>query len=341
MKLDEALKAVLAGRTLAREEARAVFATALSEDSDPVTLGGLLVAMAQRGEASEEICGAAEAMRAAARRFEHEAPAALDTCGTGGDGTGGFNLSTAAAIVACAAGAQVIKHGNRSVSSRCGSADLLEALGLPLELTPAQARRVFDEVGIVFLFAPAWHPAMRFAGPVRRSLGVRTIFNLLGPLCSPGGVRRQLLGVADPARLDDFASALEGLGHVAAYVVHGAGGADELTLESGNQLRAVGAAPAISFEAAELGLTPAPLSALAGGDAVTNRGLLEHILKGEGGALFDAVLLNTAAALVVGGQAASAAEGVERARDAVLSGAATKKLAAWIAVSERAAEAQA
>jgi anthranilate phosphoribosyltransferase len=294
-----------------------------------------LVALAARGETADEIGGAAAALRAAALVFEHDAPDAIDTCGTGGDGLGVFNLSTAAAVVACAAGARVIKHGNRSVSSRCGSADLLEAAGIPLELTPPQAREVFEAEGIVFLFAPAWHPAMRFAGPVRRALGVRTIFNLLGPLCSPGRVRRQLLGVADAARLDDFAAALTGLGHDRAYVVHGGGGADELTLAAGNQVRVVGEAPIATFEADELGLEPAPVSSLAGGDAAANLGLLKHVFDGEAGPLLDAVVLNAAAALVVAAACEGAREGVELAREALRSGAARAKLTSWSETARR------
>jgi len=331
--LQAALRAVLAGETLARDEARAVFAGALCEESDPLQLAGLLVALAQRGETQDELVGAAEALRAAALPFEHDEPAAIDTCGTGGDGLGSFNLSTAAALVACAAGARVIKHGNRSVSSRCGSADLLAAAGVPLELSPAAARAVLEEVGITFLFAPAYHPAMRFAAPVRRALGVRTVFNLLGPLCNPGRVRRQLVGVYDGARVADFAAALEALGHERAYVVHGAGGADELTLEGDNVVAAVGDAPREGFEAAALGLRAAPAAALAGGDAADNLRLLGGVLDGEAGPIADAVALNAAAALVVAGVAAGAAEGLARAREALASGAAKEKLRAWSAAA--------
>jgi len=333
MDLRDALRTTLNGGTLERDQARAVFAGALTEDTDPVLFGGLLTALATRGETPDEIAGAAEALRAAATPFEHSFEDAIDTCGTGGDGLGSFNLSTASAIVAAAAGAHVVKHGNRSVSSACGSADLLEAAGVELELEPSAARVVLERVGITFLFAPRYHPAMRFAAPVRRSLGVRTLFNFLGPLCNPGGVRRQLLGVSDGSRVDDFVAALERLGCERGYVVHGAGGADELTLAGDNRAAPVGDAPPIAFSATALGLQSAPDEDLAGGDAAANLALLVRVLGGETGALRDAVLLNCAAALVVARVATDAADGVARATEALDSGAATAKLADWIAVS--------
>jgi len=337
VELREALREVVGGNRLDRDQARAVFAGALSESADPVALGALLGALAARGEAVAEIVGAAEALRAAMRPFAHDCPQAVDTCGTGGDGLGSFNLSTAAALVAAAAGAKVIKHGNRSVSSMCGSADLLEAAGVPLELDAAQAAVVFEEVGITFLFAPGFHPAMRFAAPVRKAMGVRTIFNFLGPLCNPGGVRRHLLGVSDPDRVEAFAQVLEGLGFESAYVVHGAGGADELTLAGANRVRAVGAAPELGFDAVPLGLEEAPVAALAGGDAARNLRLWHDLLAGAGGPMHDAVCLNAGATLVVAGVADSAADGVERARRALASGAARRLLARWVEIGGRVA----
>ena len=333
MELREALRATLNGETLDRDQARSVFAGALTEHTDPVLFGGLLTALAARGETPDEIAGAAEALRAAALPFEHPFEDAIDTCGTGGDGLGTFNISTASAIVAAAAGAHVVKHGNRSVSSACGSADLLEAAGVALELEPTAARVVLERVGITFLFAPRYHPAMRFAAPVRRSLGVRTLFNFLGPLCNPGAVRRQLLGVSDGSRVDAFVSVLEKLGCERGYVVHGAGGADELTLVGDNRCAPVGDAPAHEFTASALGLASASVEDLAGGDAAANLALLVRLLGGESGAVRDAVALNTAAALVVAGIATDATDGVARAVEALDSGAATAKLSAWIAVS--------
>lgn len=334
--LRSALKQVAGDGRLTRPQAREVFASALSGAADPALLGGFLAALATRGETADEIAGAAEALRAAMVPFEHGAPEAVDTCGTGGDGLGSFNLSTAAAVVAAGAGATVIKHGNRAASSRCGSADLLEAAGLPLDLAPARARAVLEAEGITFLFAPLYHPALRHAAPVRKALGIRTVFNFLGPLCNPGRVRRQLLGVGDGRRVRDLAAVLEALGCERGYVVHG-GGADELVLDGRNTVQPVGDAPRESFAAAALGLQEAPLAALRGGDARENLRLLHEVLSGDGTPLQDAVLLNAAAALVAAGAAASAAEGVALAREAVRSGRAARKLESWIATARKAA----
>jgi anthranilate phosphoribosyltransferase len=333
----DALAAVVAGETLDRVEARALFASALNEEADPIVVGGLLSAMALRGETVGEITGAAEALQSAMIPFEHDEPEAIDTAGTGGDGLGTFNLSTAAALVAAAAGAKVVKHGNRSISSRCGSADLLEAAGVHLELSPSAAAEVLDELGITFLFAPAYHPAMRFAAPVRKALGVRTIFNFLGPLCNPGRVRRQLLGVSVRERVADFAAVLGELGHDRALVVHGGDGADELTLAPGAEVAAVGEVPVGGLDPAALGMSPGPPDGLAGGDAADNLGSLRRVLGGEQGPLRDGVCLNTAAALMVAGAASTAVEGVEMARAVIDGGAAAAKLEAWARASQRAA----
>jgi anthranilate phosphoribosyltransferase len=343
MNLADALRASAGGARLSREQARAVFSEALGAGADPMQLGALLASMATRGEDVAEIAGAADALRAAMIPFDHPFPDAIDTCGTGGDGLAMFNVSTAAAIVAAAAGARVIKHGNRAVSSRSGSADLLEAAGLPLELSPRAALAVLEQVGITFLFAPAYHPALRAAAPVRKALGIRTIFNLLGPLCNPGRVRAQLVGVGDARRGADLAAVLAALGLDRAFVVHGAGGADELTLAGENQIWSAGAGSGSGssegFHAAALGLTSAPTSALAGGDAAHNLALLHRILGGEAGPLFDAVVLNAGAALVVASRAASAREGCAMADEALRSGRARATFAAWIAAAQAALEA--
>lgn len=338
MNFRQALEVVRDGGSLSRAQARAVFADAFREGADTEALGELLRRLAERGETVEEIAGAAEALRGAMRPFEHDAPDAVDTCGTGGDKLGSFNLSTAAALVAAAAGARVIKHGNRSVSSKCGSADLLEAAGVRLELTPEQAGQVFEREGIVFLFAPAFHPAMRFVAPVRKALGIRTIFNFLGPICNPGGVRRHLLGVAEEARVDDFAGVLRELDFERAYVVHGAGGADELTLSGPNRVEVVGAAPRARLDAAALGLAPAAVEELAGGDATRNLAILRTLLEGGPGPIHDAVVLNAAGALLAAGVEEQAADAVGRARDALSSGAAREKLGSWTATTHLAAE---
>ncbi|MDA1261194.1 MAG: anthranilate phosphoribosyltransferase, partial [Planctomycetota bacterium] len=277
--------AVVRQRPLTRGEARALFAEVLASPPPADALMDLLRAWAARGETAEEIAGAAEAMRGAMTPFEHAEPGAVDTCGTGGDGLGTFNISTTAALVAAAAGVKIVKHGNRAASSQCGSADLLEAAGVQLQLDAAAARVVFEECGFVFLYAPAFHPALAPIAPVRRALGIRTIFNYLGPLCNPGRVTRQLLGVSDAARLADYAQVLATLGCEHGAVVHGAGGADELMLEGPNLLLWIGGrvpnGGASSLPAREFGIRPAPVSALAGGDAACNLALLERVLDGE------------------------------------------------------------
>jgi anthranilate phosphoribosyltransferase len=334
-------------RPLTRAEAREVFATVLRAPPPPAALTALLRALAERGETAEEITGAAEAMRGAMVPFEHGTPDAVDTCGTGGDGLGTFNLSTSAALVAAAAGVKIVKHGNRAASSKCGSADLLEAAGVRLQLSPAEARAVFEECGFVFLFAPAFHPALGPIAAVRRALGIRTIFNFLGPLCNPGRVRRQLLGVSDRERLADYARVLEALGCEHGAVVHGAGGADELTLDGPNLLIWIGREGGVprggasSLPAQEFGLKPAPVSALAGGDAARNLDLLGRVLDGEAGPLRDAVLLNATVAIFLAdvgdGRAAGLPHALGRAREALDSGSARKLLERVVAASRRVA----
>jgi len=336
MKLAVAVERARESGELSRAEARAVFAGILAGGFDEGLLAELLRCLAARGETPAEIAGGADALREAMVVFEHSYPDAIDTCGTGGDGAGSFNLSTAAAVVAAAAGAHVVKHGNRSQSSRCGSADLLEAAGIPLALDPDRSRRVLERAGITFLFAPAHHPALRHAAPVRKALGIRTIFNFLGPLANPGRVRRQLVGVPEPKRVDEIAAALEELGHRSALVVHGAGGADELTLEGENRVRAVGQATGAGFDARDLGLAAASLDRLRGGDATENLRLLRLVLDGEARPLLDAVILNATAALVVAGIAADARDGAERARDAIASGRARQTMTSWVDLAREA-----
>ncbi|MFN0009143.1 MAG: anthranilate phosphoribosyltransferase [Planctomycetota bacterium] len=333
MKLAAAVGRVREGGTLSRSESRAVFSGTLVEGFDAGLLAELLRGLAARGETPAEIAGGAEALREAMVPFHHDHRDAIDTCGTGGDGRGTFNLSTAAAIVAAAGGAKVIKHGNRSQSSRCGSADLLEAAGIPLDLPSARSRRILDEVGITFLFAPAHHPALKHAAPVRRALGCRTIFNFLGPLANPGSVQRQLVGVPEERRVSEIAAALEELGHEAGYVVHGAGGADELTLAGRNLVQAVGKSPRERFDAEPLGLRRAEIADLAGGDAAANLRLLRSVLGGEGSAHLDAVILNAAAALVAAGIAQDAPDGARRAGEAIASGRARDLMARWVAAA--------
>ncbi len=329
-RIKDALQRVLDGGHLGREETAAIFGASLEGAVDPALLGGLLVALAQRGESPEEVAGVALALRGSMRPFEHGEAAAVDTCGTGGDGLGTFNVSTAAAFVAAGAGAKVVKHGNRSVSSKCGSADLLEALGGAVDVPDEVSRAALAECGFTFLFAPRFHPSMRHAAPVRRALGIRTVFNLVGPLANPGGVRRQVIGVSTPAHVDLLGNALIELEPEAAYVVHGGGGADELTLEPDNLVSRLGAAPVVSFQARALGLAEAPAAALGGGDARHNALLLRALLTGEPGPLRDATCLNAAAALLVAGVESEADAALARAQESVDSGAAARAAEVWV-----------
>ncbi len=335
--MQRALGAVLEGELLAASDTQSLFEDVLAGQADPVLLAGLLVALSQRGETAEEVRGVALALRAHVQPFEHDCHDAIDTCGTGGDGLGTFNLSTAAALVAAAAGAKVVKHGNRSVSSKSGSADLLEALGGGIDVSDDVARAALAETGFTFLFAQRYHSAMRHVAPVRRMLGVRTVFNLVGPLANPGGVTRQVIGVPSPALQATIGDALEGLGVDAAYVVHGSGGADELTLAGGNRVLALGSAPELTFTADALGLPAAPVTALAGGDAVENAAILRRMLEGQPGPHRDATVLNAAAALVVAGVVATAVEGAERAVEAIDSGRARQVVGRWVEITGGAA----
>jgi anthranilate phosphoribosyltransferase len=280
-----------------------------------------------RGETVEELAGFAAAMRERVLRVE--APeGAVDTCGTGGDGSNTFNISTAAALVVAAAGVPVAKHGNRAMTSACGSADVLEALGIATDLSPAEAGEAMRVDGFAFLFAQAYHPAMKHAGPTRREIGVRTAFNLLGPMTNPAGARRQVVGVGAPSAAPKLAEVLRLLGAERALVVHG-DGVDELPLDGSGVLYDVTPAGVTrrAVVATELGLTAAPLAALAGGTPAENAALVESVLAGAAGPRRDVVLLNAAAAFVAAGRAASLSDGIALAAETIGSGAATALLA--------------
>lgn len=320
----DALKVVAARRPLTRELAERVFLDLMDGKATEAQKGALLLGIATRGETAEEIAGAVAALRARMRRVTTSRRPLLDTCGPGGIGRDLFNLSTAAAIVAAGAGACVAKHGNRSISSRVGSADLLSACGVAIDLDPQTAGRVLDEVGLVFLFAPAFHPAMRELGTVRRELGVRTIFNALGPLANPAGATRQLIGVGRPELVRLLADALAALGAEHAIVFHCANGLDELVpgvAATGVEVREGWTRP-WALDSAALALRPVELAELGGGDAADNAAMLERLLDGEDNARREAVLLNVAVALTVEGRAASIGDGYERARASIDSGAA-------------------
>jgi anthranilate phosphoribosyltransferase len=289
----------------------------------------LLVALRMKGEAVAEIAGAAAAMRRRVVPIPHQAEGVIDTSGTGGDGRGTFNISTAAALTAAAAGLPVAKHGNRSVSSRSGSADVLAALGVKIEVEPAVSGRALDQLGIAFLFAPILHPAMREVMPVRRELALRTIFNVLGPLTNPAGARRQLMGVYAESLVEPIGQVLCDLGAKHALVVHGSDGLDEITTTGPTHVSEVRGGEVRSWylEPERFGIRRARLEELAGGGPEENAALMHRVLGGEPGALADITALNAGAALYVGGVAADLESGVERARELLASGAAARKLA--------------
>jgi anthranilate phosphoribosyltransferase len=325
-----ALRRLLARQDLDRAETEALFGRLMDGAFDEAQKAALLVALAMKGESPEEIAGAAAAMRRRVVAIPHSRELAIDTCGTGGDGRGTFNISTAAALVAAAGGAVVAKHGNRSVSSRSGSADVLAALGVALEVEPEAAGRALDDIGIAFLFAPRLHPAMREVMPVRRALGVRTVFNLLGPLTNPAGAQAQVLGVFARDRVEVLAQVLLALGTRHALVVHGSDGLDEITTTGETFVAEVrdGRVTTWTLVPEDLGLRRVPLSALQGGTPEDNARRMEALLAGEvEGALADVVALNAAAALVVAGCAADLAGGLATARELLAGGAGARKLA--------------
>jgi anthranilate phosphoribosyltransferase len=326
-----AIRTLTDGADLTAEEAHAAMMQVMTGEATPAQIAGFLIALRMKGETPEEIAGCARAMRA------HVTPAAptrhdlVDTCGTGGDGAETFNISTAAALVAAAGGAAVAKHGNRAVSSRCGSADVLEALGVRIDLSPADVAACVDEVGFGFLFAQAHHPAMRHAGPVRRELAVRTVFNLLGPLTNPAGARRQVIGVYSAGLVEPIAHVLVQLGAEHALVVHGAGGVDELTPVGDNLVAEVrdGSVHTFTLDPHELstGAVPAtPDDLKVGGEPAENAAIIRTVLDGERGPRRDAVVLNAGAALLVAGLADDLEAGIDRAVEAIDSGAATGTL---------------
>lgn len=326
------LEQLLAGQSLGAAQATALMQGWLTEAIDPVLTGALLAALRAKGASGEELAAMATVLREAAPvPANRPALPLVDTCGTGGDGADSFNISTAVAFVAAACGVHVAKHGNRSASGRVGSADVLEALGLQLQAPAEQVVAALPRAGVTFLFAPGWHPALVGLAPLRRTLGVRTVFNLLGPLVNPLRPEAQVLGVARPGLLDPMADALARLGLRRAVVVHGAGGLDEASLAGCNELRLVehGQVRSGRLDPADLGLSAAPVTALAGGDLACNRRILEAVLQGRGsGPQGDVVALNTALVLWAAGASETMAAGVAQAREALASGAGWRRLEA-------------
>ncbi|MFL5919163.1 MAG: anthranilate phosphoribosyltransferase [Gaiellaceae bacterium] len=334
--IQEALQQVLDGRSLDRAQARAVMEEIMRGEATPAQIGGFLVALRAKGETADEIAGCAEAMRAHALPVRPRRDDLVDTAGTGGDGARTINISTAAALVAAAAGAAVAKHGNRAVSSACGSADVLEALGFTLEQAPRRIEQSIDELGFGFLFAPAHHPAMRHAAPVRKELATRTVFNVLGPLTNPAGARAQVVGVYSEHLVRTIAEVLAQLGARRAFVVHGAGGIDELSPVGPNVIAEVvdGTVRQRRLDPeSELGLPRCDVDELRGGTPAENAAALREVFEGADGGRRSAILLNAAGAIAAAGHAADLREGLELARETVDSGAAAARLEQLVAFS--------
>jgi anthranilate phosphoribosyltransferase len=333
--IQQALQQLLDGRDLSREDAREVMGTIMRGETTPAQIGGFLVALRVKGETADEIAGCAEAMREHVLPVRPQRDDLVDTAGTGGDGANTFNISTAAALVAAAAGAGVAKHGNRAASSTTGAADVLEALGFELELPRERIERSIDELGFGFLFAQAHHPAMRHAAPVRRELATRTVFNILGPLTNPAGARAQVVGVYSPALVRKIADALIRLDARRAYVVHGAGGIDELSPAGPNLVCEVdeGSVREYQLDPEELGVPRCAAGELRGGDAALNAKALRDVLGGADGGHRSAVVLNAAGAIAASGHARDLREGIGLAREAIDSGAAGSRLEELIAFS--------
>ncbi len=331
----EALAVVVAGKTLTRAEAESAMGSVMAGEATPAQLGALLAALSMRGETPDEIAGFASVLRANALRVVIE-DGAIDVVGTGGDRSSSINISTITALVVAGAGGRVAKHGNRAASSQCGSADVLEALGVKIDLGPAGVAACVREAGVGFMFAPRFHPAMRHAGPVRREIGIRTVFNVLGPLANPAGVRRYLLGVPSVALGDTMARALVELGAERALVVYGMDGLDEISPSA--ETRTWEVSPSGVRDGAlspvDLGFKPATRAEITGGDPATNASAARRVLDGEAGGARTAVLMNAAAACYIAGLAGSVREGLDVASRSIDSGKARETLVRFAAKSQ-------
>ena len=341
MNIKEAISKIIERHSLTEKEMESVMEEIMTGAATSAQVSSFITALRMKGESVAEIIGAARVMRQKATRIEvgfdpaSDGEILVDTCGTGGDGSHTFNISTASALVVAAAGLKVAKHGNRSVSSRCGSADVLKALGVNLELTPDQVAASIKEIGIGFLFAPLLHGAMKYAIGPRREIGIRTIFNVLGPLTNPAGANVQLLGVYERSLTKTLAAVLQGLGNQQAMVVHGAGGLDELSLAGTNHIAWLkgDTIKELSLKLAEAGLSEAPLTALIGGDPKENADIIRKLLAGEKGPRRDVVLLNTAAVFVTAERVENFRQGVELAAATIDNGSARQKLAELVQFS--------
>ena len=331
----ETIQALVSGRSLTVEEAAATMEEIMEGGATPAQIGAFITALRIKGETVDEIVGLARTMRAKAIPVRIADPLA-DTCGTGGDDLLTFNISTAAAIVAAGAGLKIAKHGNRAMSSQCGSADVLEALGVKIDLNAEQVQRCLKEVGIGFMFAPIFHPAFKYAAGPRREIGIRTVFNILGPLTNPAGVRAQVVGVADESLVAKMALALKGLGCQHALVVHGEDGLDEITIGGETQVCEIkdNQVKRYTITPEDFGLPRAGLGGLKGGTLEKNASILCHVLEGASGPQRDVVLVNAAAVLVAGGKAETLQQGAALAKEAIDRGHALAKLKQLVELSQ-------
>jgi anthranilate phosphoribosyltransferase len=339
--IKDAIRTIVEGGVLNADEATSAMNQIMSGAVTPAQVGALVTALRMRGETVDEITGFAAAMRQHALKVEIDLDAGpvVDTCGTGGDASGTFNISTTAAFVIAGAGVKVAKHGNRSVTSKCGSADLLEGLGVAIELSPADVARCVDEAGIGFMYAPAFHPAMRFVGPTRREIGIRTVFNILGPLTNPAGAQHQLIGVGHPGIAEKLANALARLGSRHAVLVHAEEGLDELGLSGPSRVTEfdarAGDVRSYTISPSDFGLFETPRGSLAGGDVAKNASTTLAILSGEDGPPRDAVLLNAGAGIYAANAAESIAEGIAMAENAIDSRKAMQRLEHLVALTSQ------
>src|SRR5271157_688557 len=333
--IKEAIAQLVEGRSLTMDEASTVMNEIMEGSATPAQFGSFVTALRLNGETVEEIAGLARTMRSKALRVKIDAPV-VDTCGTGGDARGTFNISTAAAFVAAACGLKVAKHGNRAMSSQCGSADVLEALGVKIDLNPEQVQQCLEKVGIGFMLAPVFHPAMKFAAAPRKEVGIRTVFNILGPLTNPAGAKAQVLGVPSKDLTVKMATVLKMLCCQHALVVHGEDGLDEITVTGKTFIAELKDGNIRNYEITpeDVGFSRAAPDSLKGGTAKDNAVLLRSILSGKKGAQRDIVLLNAAAALIAGGKAATFKEGIAAASKAIDSGKALQKVEELITFSQ-------
>ncbi len=326
------IETIIAGKDLSEEEMTSAMMSLMNGQVDPIIASSFLTALKMKGESNSEIVAGAKVMREKASTITIDNPVTLDTCGTGGDQSGTFNISTAVAVIAAAGGISVVKHGNRSVSSKCGCADVLEEAGVNINLEPEQVKTCVDDIGIGFLFAPTFHSAMRHVGPVRKALGMRTIFNILGPLSNPANASYHLVGVFDESLLAVYGNALKELGVKRAMVVHGTDGLDEITISGETKVCELkeGDLSYYSIKPEDFGLKSASLSEIKGGDRATNAKILRELFDGKTGPMRDVLLLNAGAAFYICGKAASIEFGVQMASKLIDSGHARKKLQEFI-----------